>query len=840
MSSLMHPHRRRSMDEPLTMALHHDATPMNPGPPAFYQLKTERKCIHGTNRKVRRWTYGQKDRNKQNKVILMVGETGAGKTTIINTMINYLLGVKFEDEEWYEITDEDEEDIDETQSQTSEITVYEVFVEENPTSLTIIDTPGYGHTEGYKKDEEISEDLCRLFSDEDGIHYIDAVCFVMKALNNRISDKELYIFHSVLSLFGRDLENNIVFLLTHSDGRPPTDALNAIKKAEISCRRDEKQLPVHFLFNNQQKEKRDKQYEEILRSSWEMGEQSMNDLLKLLEEKNRKSVQMTLDVLKERRRLEACVSNLRQRISEEESKMKKLTEIQEAVKENSDKIQKCENFQFTVTTAVKEKVSTVNEWWWNSYVTCCSDCEENCHENCWCAKDPSWCDVMKNNHCPVCTGKCHHSVHVRENKKYVIETKTVTMRFIELKKEYERTGKKPKTRFDKKIFGNITKDHKRHMQEFENKRKIEEKQKSDLEKIQNETSKLLHEAYMTIMSLCKIALKADSAFTLQHLDFLIPRLKEEGKDEWMKKLEDLRKAGEEQKNKGALHYVMNFAGQKWKKFDNRVTAVMASSTHHHRRKSLDEPPEMIAGVIRLKDEFIELYERDYPQLQQCTERLQSITETFEKGYRRATQGSRDAGWFGIAGGAVMVVGLLALFTLGTSPLAAAAAVIGALNLIGIGITSMTCSSEKKRQMTQLRQDVEAELDEFQDRITPMAEKMTDIQKRTEKILQEQDAVRIEDIAELTRQISETINLIASVTSVVGWFSLVLDMFSVCKNSSVLNDMNKLAETAIHEQIDESEMTSKAGKLIVEMRKLINQLQNILDKLEKTKDKIVIY
>ncbi|KAK7177190.1 hypothetical protein R3I93_001236 [Phoxinus phoxinus] len=814
---------------------------MNPGPPALYQLKTERKYIHGANRKVRQWTYGQKDRNKQNKVILLVGETGAGKTTIINTMINHLLGVKFEDEEWYEITDEDEEDIDETQSQTREITVYEAFVEENPTSLTIIDTPGFGHTEGIEKDREISEYLTRLFSDEDdGIRYIDAVCFVMKASQNRLSDKEHYIFHSVLSLFSRDIENNIVFLLTQSDGGPPTGALNAIKKAQIPCRRDVKKIPVHFSFSNKQKEKKDKQYEEILRLSWEMGKESMNDFLKLLEEKNRKSVEMTLAVLQERRRLEACVSNLKDRIDEKESKIKELTEIQEAVTENRDKIEKCEKFQFTVTTTVKEKVSTVNEWWWNGYATCCSDCEENCHESCWCAIDPSWCEVMKHGHCLVCTGKCHHSKHVRENKKYVIEIKTVTMTFIELKKEYERTGKKPKTRFDKKIFANITEDHKRNMKESENKRKIEEQLKNDLEKIKIETSRLLDKAYTSIMSLSKIALKADSAFTLQHLDFLIPRLKEEGKDEGMKKLEDLRKAGEEKRNKGAVRHLMNSPGQKLKQFDNRVTEATASSTHHHRRKSLDEPPEIIVGVIRLKDEFMELYERDYPQLQQCTERLHGIIETFEKGYRRATGGSRDAGRFGIAGLAVMVVGLLALFTLGTSLLTTAVAVIGAVNLIGTGITSVTCSSEKERQMTQLTQDVESELEEFQDKITPMAEKMTDIQKRTEKILNDHDAIRIEDIAELTRQMSDTIHLIASVTAVFGRFSLVLDMFSVYKNSSVLNDMNRLADTAIPEHIDEREMASDAGKLIVEMRKLMNQLQNILDKLEKTKDKIVIY
>ncbi|KAK9967161.1 hypothetical protein ABG768_001573, partial [Culter alburnus] len=546
-----------------------DATLLNPGPPVLYQLKTERKYIQGTNRKVRRWTYGQKDRIKQGKVILMVGETGSGKTTIINTMINYFLGVKFDNQEWYEITDEEEEDVDETQSQTSEITVYEVFVEEKPTSLTIIDTPGYGNTEGYDKDEEISECLIRLFSDKDGIHYIDAVCFVMTASQNRLSGKELYMFHSILSLFGRDIENNIVFLLTHSDGQCPTHALKVIKKAQIPCRRDGKKQPVHLLFNNQQKEKRNKQYDQILRSSWEMGDESMKEFFTFLEENNRKSVVMTLDVLKERKRLEACVCNLKEQISEKESKNRELTQIQEAIKDYREKIQTCGNFQFTVKSAVKEKVSTVNEWWWKRSVNCCSDCEENCHENCWMEdEDPLKCSVIKNNQCTVCTGKCHYSKHVRENKKYVTKPKTLTMTFADLEQGYEFIAEKPKINFDKKMFESITMEHERNVNELENKTKMEEKLNSDLEKIKNEKSKLVHEAYMTIMNLSEIALKSDSAFTLQHLDFLIPILKEEGKDEWMKNLEDLRKAGEEKKNKGALRHVMDYTGKKLKRSDN--------------------------------------------------------------------------------------------------------------------------------------------------------------------------------------------------------------------------------------------------------------------------------
>ncbi|XP_051958004.1 uncharacterized protein LOC127626114 isoform X2 [Xyrauchen texanus] len=555
---------------------HHDARQMNPGPPAQYRLNTERKNFDGTDGKVRLWTYGRKDRSKLNKVLLMVGETGTGKTTIINTMINYLLGVKFEDEKFYEITEEQEHKY-QTKSQTSAITVYEVFDDENPISLTIIDTPGYGDTEGSEKDGEIAEYLTKLFSSDFGIKFIDAVCFVMKASQNRLSGKEFYIFHSVLSLFGRDIENNIVFLLTHSDGLSPTNAINAINRAEIPCRRDEDNQPVHFLFNNRQKEKRDKQYKRAFKSAWELGEESMGQLFSLLEENNRKSVQMTLDVLKERKRLEACVSNLNERIKEKELKMKELGEIQDVLEQNREKIKNCENFEFTVNRVYREKVPIENTSRWDREATCCTVCEENCHlYGCWWVSpnNVSNCSVMKNNNCTVCTGKCHYTKHVKENKKYVIKTKKVPQTFKDLEKEYESAGDKPETRFDKDKYEKIKKKRESNMKLKEEKTDIEKKNNKWLEEIEQKKSNLVNEAYSTIMNLCKIALKADSAFTLQYLDFLIPRLKEEGKEEWMKNLEDLRKAADEEKNKGALRQLREYSGHKLNQFVNFVSGKM--------------------------------------------------------------------------------------------------------------------------------------------------------------------------------------------------------------------------------------------------------------------------
>ncbi len=78
----------------------------------------------------------------------------------------------------------------------------------------------------------------------------------------------------------------------------------------------------------------------------------------------------------------------------------------------------------------------------------------------------------------------------------------------------------------------------------------------DLQDLENQKSILLFNAYKTIKNLSQIALKPDSAFTLQHLDVFIPRLKEAGKENWVRELEEMRRTAEaEEANKDALSYL---------------------------------------------------------------------------------------------------------------------------------------------------------------------------------------------------------------------------------------------------------------------------------------------
>ncbi|KAF4111671.1 hypothetical protein G5714_008702 [Onychostoma macrolepis] len=503
------------------------------GSPKRFGLHTEKKVLD-ENGKVRKWTYKKKDASKPNKIVLLVGETGVGKTTLINTMVNYLMGVKFEDEMWYEITKETTRD--QSESQTSEITMYEVCPLKTPMSLTIIDTPGYGDTRGLDKDLEVAENLATLFQSNDGVHEVDAVCFVIQASKNRLSDRQHYIISSILSLFGKDIVNNIVFLITHSDGLPPQNVLGAIKKAKIPSRRDKSGQPVHFLFNNRQADDRHIR-ERLIRAqkdAWEDSMEEMKQFFQSLNEMSRRSLELTSDVLIERIRFEAYICNLQLRFQEKELKKAEKLQIQEAMMQNKEQIEECKNFAINIKKTVKEKVPIESKSWKQRKATTCTVCQENCHEfDCWWGSNPSKCEVMKKGYCTVCSGKCHHSKHVKENKKYVIRNSSMQLEFDSIKKEYDKSQEQTKT------FLIL-------MQHLE----------KDLKEIEDHKSILLSEAYQTIKHLSRIALKPDSAFTLQHLDFFIPRVREAGKEYWAKDLEEMRRNAEaEEMNKDALSYL---------------------------------------------------------------------------------------------------------------------------------------------------------------------------------------------------------------------------------------------------------------------------------------------
>ncbi len=154
----------------------------NAGGIELFQLPLYKKPLSGTS-KTKRWTAICEETEKKKtksagvecKTILLMGATGSGKTTLINSMVNYILGVKFEDDfRFLLVTDDPSPESKERRRRvpgpTSQVTIYELHHKKEfkiPYSLIIVDTPGYGVD--IEQNQQINEVIQQIFKDEKGI-----------------------------------------------------------------------------------------------------------------------------------------------------------------------------------------------------------------------------------------------------------------------------------------------------------------------------------------------------------------------------------------------------------------------------------------------------------------------------------------------------------------------------------------------------------------------------------------------------------------------------------------------------------------------------------------------
>lgn len=201
-----------------------------------YKLPLEEKQINIKGCKS--FTFGEKSINC-NRNILFLGAAGAGKSTVINAMINYVLGVRWEDSFRFKIVEEGQSKLN-LNGHTSEITVYKLYHQEGfrvNYSLTIIDTPGFGDVRGVDRDKEITEQLRNLFANQDGIGEIDSVCFVVHSALTELTSRQRWVFDSALSIFGKDVAENIRILVTFADEQQQP-VLEAIKVSGVPYPKD--------------------------------------------------------------------------------------------------------------------------------------------------------------------------------------------------------------------------------------------------------------------------------------------------------------------------------------------------------------------------------------------------------------------------------------------------------------------------------------------------------------------------------------------------------------------------------------------------------------------------
>ena len=344
------------------------------------QVKDLKKPMYGTNLK---------------KVIVM-GETGSGKSTFINAFINYAVGVEMEDPFRFKlVVDEDDTADDQTVSQTSEISGYLIEDTLLDFPMLIWDTPGFGDTRGIERDEEIKKQINELLKLEDVCH---AVCFVVKASANRLTKTQKYIIDRVLLFFGKEAQENIYVLVTFTDGSRP-DVLHALEKYNNFPFAEDR----WFAFNNGSLFKPASERKRYFKTYWKGNHNNMGRLFHKIQEIRPFSLTSTKEVIALREDLAQNLNAIATQVSATAYRKEKREEDLKFLESHFETVNNIgiSKDNLSQTRILKPATSTQN--------TICKKCKSNCHIGCGRMEIP-FCDKV-NLHlkCIICDcGLIHH------------------------------------------------------------------------------------------------------------------------------------------------------------------------------------------------------------------------------------------------------------------------------------------------------------------------------------------------------------------------------------------------------------------------------------------------
>ena len=191
------------------------------------------------------------------KVILLVGKTGDGKSTFINALVNIYLGIQLNDNFRYILINENQKN--ETESNTKDITIYKIRPKERLDfpPLKIVDTPGFGDTEGIEEDMKHIEKFQAIF--ENILININCICFIIKSTTCREDTFQKYVFSCIINLFAENVKDNFMVGVTNFKQTDDDEKPECIQNS----------LSVEKSFYYQNILKNDKMSrEEIINSDW--------------------------------------------------------------------------------------------------------------------------------------------------------------------------------------------------------------------------------------------------------------------------------------------------------------------------------------------------------------------------------------------------------------------------------------------------------------------------------------------------------------------------------------------------------------------------------------------
>ena len=385
---------------------------------------------------------------KDEKVIIMIGATGSGKSNLINRIINYIFGISYTDPFRFRLIRETGKS--ETKTQTTDIHIYNIDHEKLPYKLTIIDSPGINPATGHDEDKRTIEKFKYLF-ETNRVEAVNAVCLVEKYNTIHLTEIQIKIFQTIATMFGNNVRENTFIMATFCDDvyddtteSEPPQLLEFFKEQKFD-------FTDHYLFNNKDIYKnpdinKNRIRKQVKKAFWDRSTTSFKDFFERLDITPPVGLKLTKEILQKKHNItNAQLPYLVRALSKNIHDIETLEQDRRIIEKM---INNAEKTYFTaevvVTKVILEDITEPN-----CYSTWCNTCEIVCHHPCnihedhplgkglWRCSAMSWffnwrLDVK----CTACPGKCSWKDHKQINQKPVFKKEKVTRNDESLKQIY--------------------------------------------------------------------------------------------------------------------------------------------------------------------------------------------------------------------------------------------------------------------------------------------------------------------------------------------------------------------------------------------------------------------
>ena len=281
--------------------------------------------------------------------------------------------------------------------------------------IKIIDTPGFGDNRKTEDDKSIIQKIGKLFLNK--ISKINAICLVVQSFNIRLTLNQKYIFQSVINLFGKNVINNFIIMLTFSDGGKNQIIDSLLNDASFSIIKNYLQEPWYLNFNNSAifTDKND----QMTDMYFQMAMESFEKFLIKIKSLPSKSINISKDVLIIRERINIIIEYLIREIYNQ-------IKIINCYRNLTNKLDNINYFYFNSVYHYKIDLLEKNYNNCESFMINCHLCETSCQKV---FKDIKLNEssLFAKGNCILC--KCDFKNHLKEEKKIVYKLKSETINF---------------------------------------------------------------------------------------------------------------------------------------------------------------------------------------------------------------------------------------------------------------------------------------------------------------------------------------------------------------------------------------------------------------------------